>query len=194
MKIHSQNSPYDSPWTIRQQFKMMLWEYVWLILCSWTPKPANPWRLFWLKVFGAHLYGKPFVHQRARIQIPWNLTMYNHACLGDRTNAYTLDMITIHEHATVAQEAYLCTGSHAFDQKAKNLITSPIIIGAHAFIGARAFILPGVIIGDYAIIGACSVVTKSIPSKFIVKGNPAKAYSTEITKEDIKGILNESKV
>jgi putative colanic acid biosynthesis acetyltransferase WcaF len=145
-----------------------------LILCSWTPKPANFWRLFWLKVFGAKIFGRPFVHQRARIQIPWNLIMHDRSCLGDRSNAYSLGIIEIKEHATVAQEAYLCTGTHAFDNPARNLITSPIIIGAHAFIGARAFIMPGINIGEYAIVGACSVVTKDVGAHGVVKGNPAK--------------------
>jgi putative colanic acid biosynthesis acetyltransferase WcaF len=174
MKIYQQNSPYDSPWSKSQRVKMVLWEYVWLILCSWTPKPANFWRLFWLRAFGAKLFGRPFVHQRARIQIPWNLIMHDRACLGDRSNAYSLDIIEIHEHATVAQEAYICTGTHDFSQPSKNLITSPVVIGAHAFIGARAFIMPGVTIGENAIIGACSVVTKDVPPHAVIKGNPAR--------------------
>ena len=174
MKIHQQNSPYDSPWNKGQRVKMVLWEYVWLILCSWTPKPLNFWRLFWLRVFGAKLYGRPFVHQRARVQIPWNLIMYDRACLGDRANAYSLDVIEIHEHATVAQEAYLCTGTHDFTRPSKNLVTSSIIIGGHAFVGARAFIMPGVTIGAHAIVGACSVVTKNVLEHAVVKGNPAK--------------------
>jgi putative colanic acid biosynthesis acetyltransferase WcaF len=173
-KLHEQNTPYDSPWSKGQRVKMVLWEYVWLILCSWTPKPANFWRLFWLKAFGAKISGRPFVHQRARIQIPWNLIMHHRACLGDRANAYTLGVIEIHEHATVAQEAYLCTGTHDFTQPARNLVTSPIIIGAHSFISARAFIMPGVTIGEYAIVGACSVVTKNVSPNTTVKGNPAK--------------------
>jgi len=174
MKTYSQDSPYASPWSRSQRLKMLLWEYAWLLLCSWTPKPANAWRLFWLKAFGAKLYGRPFVHQRARIQIPWNLIMHDRAALGDRANAYTLGKVEIMQHATVAQEVYLCTGTHAFNDPAKNLITSPITIGAHAFIGARAFIMPGVNIGDNAIIGACSVVTKDVAANKIVKGNPAK--------------------
>jgi len=174
MKLHHQNSPYDSPWSKSQRIKMVLWEYVWLILCSWTPKPANLWRLFWLRVFGAKLFGRPFVHQRARIQIPWNLVMHNRACLGDRANAYSLDTIEIHEHATVAQEAYICTGTHDFSQPSKNLVTSPVIIGAHSFIGARAFIMPGITVEEYAIVGACSVVTKNVLAHTVVKGNPAK--------------------
>jgi putative colanic acid biosynthesis acetyltransferase WcaF len=174
MKTYEQNTPYDSPWSKSQRVKMVLWEYVWLILCSWTPKPANFWRLFWLKAFGAKISGRPFVHQRARIQIPWNLIMHHRACLGDRANAYTLGIIEIHEHATVAQEAYLCTGTHDFTQPARNLVTSPIVIGAYSFISARAFIMPGVTIGEYAIVGACSVVTKSVSPSTTVKGNPAK--------------------
>lgn len=176
-KIHSQESAYSSPWSIRWRIKMLLWEYVWIVLCSWTPKPANRWRIFWLKVFGATIYGKPFVHQRARIQIPWNLILHDHAALGDRANAYSLGMIEIHEHATVAQEAYICTGTHAFDRDSKNLITAPIKIGKHAFIGARAFIMPGVEIGEHAIIGACSVVTRKVEGHQTVMGNPARPHS-----------------
>lgn len=174
MLLYNQLTQYDSPWTVKQRIRMLIWEYLWLIFCMWTPKPANKWRLFWLKLFGAKIYGQPFVHQRARIQIPWNLVLYDRACLGDRANAYTLDIIEIHEHATVAQEAYLCTGTHAFDKPSKNLITAPIIIERNAFIGARAFIMPGVTIGENAIVGACSVVTKDVFKNMIVKGNPAK--------------------
>ncbi|MEO7312947.1 MAG: DapH/DapD/GlmU-related protein [Chitinophagaceae bacterium] len=173
-QVHEQDSPNDSPWTFGQRIKMVIWDYIWLLFCSWTPKPANPWRILWLKVFGAQMHGKPFVHQRARIQIPWNLTMHHCACLGDRANAYTLGKIEILEYAIVAQEAYLCTGTHAFSEPAKNLITSPITIGAHVFVGARAFIMPGVTIGDYTVVGACSVVTKSVAANQSVKGNPAR--------------------
>ena len=99
--------------------------------------------------------------------------MHDRAALGDRTNAYSLGKIEVHEHATVAQEAYLCTGTHAFDQPAKNLVTAPIVVGAHAFVGARAFVLLGTTIGEHAIVGACSVVTKDVPPYTTVKGNPA---------------------
>lgn len=173
MTVYNQTTPYDTPWTRKQRLKMFLWEYAWWCFCSWTPKPANPWRLFWLKAFGAKIHGRPFVHQRARIQIPWNMVLYHRAALGDRANAYSLDRIEIHAHATVAQEAYLCTGTHAFDNPEKNLVTAPVIIGSHAFIGARAFIMPGVSIGEHAVVGACSVVTKDVLPSTTVRGNPA---------------------
>jgi UDP-2-acetamido-3-amino-2,3-dideoxy-glucuronate N-acetyltransferase len=48
------------------------------------------------------------------------------------------------------------------------------IIKKNASIGANATILPGIIIGENAMIGAGSVVTKSVPVNAIVIGNPAK--------------------
>src|SRR4051794_3209241 len=173
-----QKSPYQSPWTAENRFLRVLWEFCWFLFCSWTPKPLNEWRLFWLRVFDAKIHGHPFVHQRARIAIPWNLTLHDRACLGDRANAYSLGEIEIRQRAIVAQEAYLCTGTHQFDHPALPLITAKITIGADAFIGARAFILPGVTIGEGARVGACSVVTRDVPDRAIVVGNPARLAQT----------------
>ena len=114
------------------------------------------------------------MHSSANIQIPWNLTMKNRACLGECANAYSLGRIEISEGATVAQEAYLCTGSHDFSESALQLIVKKITVETHAFIGARAMILPGVKVGKNAVVGAMSVVTKDVPSDQIVAGNPAK--------------------
>jgi acetyltransferase-like isoleucine patch superfamily enzyme len=43
-----------------------------------------------------------------------------------------------------------------------------------ASIGANATILPGIVIGQHAIVGAGSVVTNSVPPHAIVQGNPAR--------------------
>lgn len=153
---------------------MLLWEYCWALLCAWTPKPANPWRLFWLRVFDAKIHGTPFVHQRARIAIPWNLTLHDRGCLGDRANAYSLGPIEIGARATVAQEVYLSTGSHDFSTSRMPLVVGKITIGEDVFIGARAFVMPGINIGARSVIGACSVVTKDIPADSIAAGNPCR--------------------
>jgi putative colanic acid biosynthesis acetyltransferase WcaF len=90
-----QASAQESPWPASDRLLRLLWEFSWFVFCQWTPKPLNPWRLFWLRLFEAKIDGTPFVHQRARIAIPWNLTLHDRACLGDRANAYTLGEIEI---------------------------------------------------------------------------------------------------
>lgn len=53
-------------------------------------------------------------------------------------------------------------------------------IGARCFIGARSMILPGVEIGDECIVGSGSVVTRSVPPRCVVAGNPARILRRDI--------------
>jgi putative colanic acid biosynthesis acetyltransferase WcaF len=174
LRTHSQTSRYTSPWSRGYRLRLLLLEVAWPVLCRLTPKPGNPWRLFILRRFGATIHGQPFVHQRARIEHPWNLTLHHKACLGDRAHAYCLGEVVIGCAACVGQEAYLCTGTHDFNLPHRPLQTAPICIGPNAFIGARAFVMPGVNVAEGAIVDACSVVTRSVPAATVVAGNPAR--------------------
>ncbi len=53
-------------------------------------------------------------------------------------------------------------------------------VGENCFIGGRALILPGVEIGDNCVVGAGAVVTKSVPPRSIVAGNPAQVIRSDI--------------
>lgn len=59
-------------------------------------------------------------------------------------------------------------------------ISKPIHIGNHVWICAKATILKGVTIGDGAIVAAGAVVTKDVPARCVVAGNPGK-----IVKENV---------
>jgi acetyltransferase-like isoleucine patch superfamily enzyme/dTDP-4-dehydrorhamnose 3,5-epimerase-like enzyme len=52
--------------------------------------------------------------------------------------------------------------------------TPRTIVKRGASIGANATILPGLTVGDYAMVGAGAVVTRDVPPKSIVVGNPAR--------------------
>ena len=51
---------------------------------------------------------------------------------------------------------------------------SKTLIRHGASIGANATILPGISIGERALVGAGSVVTKDVPNRAVVFGNPAR--------------------
>lgn len=57
------------------------------------------------------------------------------------------------------------------------LLTTTVEQGAS--IGANSTILPGVTIGSGAMVGAGAVVTKDVPEKAVVIGNPAKIIRYE---------------
>jgi maltose O-acetyltransferase len=50
----------------------------------------------------------------------------------------------------------------------------PVAIGADAWIGGAAVILPGVSIGDRCVVAAGAIVTKDVPDDVVVAGNPAR--------------------
>ena len=50
----------------------------------------------------------------------------------------------------------------------------PTLVKKGASIGSSATLLCGITVGEYAIVGAGSVVTKDVPPYSIVAGNPAK--------------------
>ena len=52
-----------------------------------------------------------------------------------------------------------------------------------ASIGANSVILPGVTIGEEAVVGAGSVVTKDVPSRAVVAGNPARIIGYKDNKD-----------
>lgn len=71
------------------------------------------------------------------------------------------------------------TDSHPIDYEVRRVSnegvkSAPIVIEDDVWIGAHSIVLKGVTIGARSIIGAGSVVTKSIPADCIAVGNPCK--------------------
>jgi acetyltransferase-like isoleucine patch superfamily enzyme len=64
--------------------------------------------------------------------------------------------------------------------KKDNIMTKPISIGNHVWIGTNAIILKGVNIGNNSIIAAGSIVNKDVPENCLVAGNPAKVIKENI--------------
>jgi len=70
---------------------------------------------------------------------------------------------------------------HNVDPGKRNITcetSGPVVIADNVFIGINSMIFKGVTIGKNSVIGAGSVVTKSIPPNVIAAGNPCKPIKT----------------
>lgn len=50
---------------------------------------------------------------------------------------------------------------------------NPVTIGNNVWLGSRVIVMKGVCIGDNTVVGAMSLVTRSLPANCIAGGNPA---------------------
>lgn len=123
---------------------------------------------------------------------PFHCDYGKHIFVGDNFytnyNCVILDVakVEIGNNVFLAPNVAIYTAGHPVHPEARNSLYEygiPIKIGNNVWIGGNTVILPGVIIGDNCVIGAGSVVTKSIPANTISAGNPCKVIR-EITDND----------
>jgi maltose O-acetyltransferase len=95
---------------------------------------------------------------------------------GANIDAVFPELITIGDNVTLAKDVYIL--SH--DGSTKKIIgytrVGRVKIGDNVFIGAKTIVLPGVTIGNNSIVGAGSLVTKSISENEVWLGSPAKYF------------------
>lgn len=89
-------------------------------------------------------------------------------------------LISVGNNVRIAREVLLLTHGgvwalrHAYEDMKDFDYYGKISIGNNVYIGQRAIIMPGVKIGNNCVIGAATIVNKSIPDNSIVAGNPCK--------------------
>lgn len=91
------------------------------------------------------------------------VTIGNRVLIGYRT------MILSRNHTIPKDRGPIFAAGHS---------SKPVHIDDDSWIGGNCIILPGVTIGKGCVIGAGSVVTKSIPDYTIAVGNPARPIRT----------------
>lgn len=113
---------------------------------------------------------------------------------GIGVNCKLLGEVTIGKNVMMGPEVVFITTTHDHSRVDVPMIAQgfsddrPIIISDDVWLGTRCTVLPGVTIGKGVIVGAASVVTKSVPDKVVVAGNPARVIKHRTSKVKLTDI------
>lgn len=101
----------------------------------------------------------------------------HHVQIGNRvrihSQAFVPEYSVLEDGAWIGPNAVLTNVPHPLCPRAKECIKGPTIRRG-AKIGANATILPFLVVGEDALVGAGSVVAEDVPDRSVVAGNPAR--------------------
>jgi putative colanic acid biosynthesis acetyltransferase WcaF len=150
-----------------------VWGASWLVLARWTPPPLHGWRRLVLRAFGARVGPGARVHASVRIWHPGNLELGTDTLIGPGAQLYNQGRIVVGARTVVSQGAHLCASSHDINDRHFQLQLRPIMIGQQCWIATEAFVGPGVMMGDGAVLGARAALFDDAEPLAIYRGNPA---------------------
>lgn len=153
--------------------KEILWYLTKVVFfLSALPYP-NLLKIKLLKLFGARVGKGVIIKPRVNIHFPWKLEIGNDVWIGEEAYILNFEKVMLGNNVCISQRAFLCGGNHDYKDPAMSYRNGPITVQDGAWVGACCFIGPGVTIGHDTVVSAASVVTTSLQSNHVVKGNPA---------------------
>jgi acetyltransferase-like isoleucine patch superfamily enzyme len=83
--------------------------------------------------------------------------------------------VAIGDYTRISANVGIISGYHDPYNLSKHRPSPPIIIGKYCLLGMGCMIMPGVVLGDYTMVGANTVVTKSFSEGYVaLGGSPAQ--------------------
>jgi len=169
-----QMRPESSPWTFREKLGRAIWMVFGRPVFRMSFHNWYPFRAWLLRLFGAKIGDGVALRPSVSIEVPWMLDIDDEATVGDYAILYSLGRIRIGKRAIISQYAHLCAGTHDYTDHTFRLIRAPVTIGDDVWIGADAFVGPGVSVGRLSVLGARSSTYKDLPPQQVCVGNPAR--------------------
>lgn len=152
----------------------------WLRPLEETRQTQTPIRLsiwFMQKVVGFNRAAYWPAHFTSQIIAPNNIYAGVETCPGYMPGCYIqgLGKIYIGDYTQIAANVGIISANHNVYDNRQHVEAEPVRIGRYGWIGMNVVILPGVELGDFTVVGAGAVVTKSFAEGYcVIAGNPAR--------------------
>lgn len=170
----SDDSRHVSPFTAREKYARLLWAMVQATLFRLSFTTWYRWRVLLLRLFGAKVDWSCRIRRTACFECPWNFTAGPNCAVGDHAIIYALGPITLGRRVSISQYSHLCAGTHDFSRFDLPLLRPPITLKDDAWLGADAFVGPGVTLHEGALLGARASAFADLKPWSINVGNPAR--------------------
>jgi acetyltransferase-like isoleucine patch superfamily enzyme len=104
----------------------------------------------------------------------WSNSVLDYGCtIGNRVRLHT--SVYVAQHSVMEDDVFVAPGvTLANDRYPVSRSLEGPVVRRGARIGANATLLPGVEVGANALVGGGAVVTKDVPERAVVVGNPAR--------------------
>lgn len=142
-----------------------------------------------------------YIGKTVTIETPVFFTNQENVYLGDNTRVRrgfllinNTGKFILKKYSVIATYCTVVTGNHTKNVTVPHTIAgayhindkeTDVVVGEDVWIGVNCTLLPGTIIGRGAVIGACSMVNKSIPPYAVAVGSPAKIIASSFTIDEI---------
>jgi len=131
---------------------------------------------------GTRIWAFAHVLEGARIGSDCNICDHvfieNEVVLGDRvtvkSGVQVWDGVTLEDDVFIGPNATFTNDPAPRSRQRSSAPWPALTVRRGASIGANATLLPGITVGQYAMVGAGAVVTRSVPPHAVVVGNPAR--------------------
>ena len=142
-----------------------------------SPVPRTLSGLVIQKLLGINRKAYWPVHFTSKINQPQNIVVGVDTCPGYEPGCYIqgLGQVIIGDYTRIAQNVGIISANHLPEDLDQHDKSQSVLIGDYCWIGMNAVIRPGVRLGDFTVVGAGSIVTRSFPDGYcVVAGNPAR--------------------
>jgi acetyltransferase-like isoleucine patch superfamily enzyme len=145
-----------------------------------TQTPVNFTHLIWQKFLGFNRKAYWPVHFTSIVTHPNNIYAGVDTSPGYSPGCYIQGKgkIYVGDYTQIAPNVGIISSNHDLYDNSKHIL-GKVIIGKYCWLGMGALIMPGVELGNFTIVGAGSVVTKSFTDGYcVIAGNPARLIKT----------------